>query len=65
MSQNAIKCPKCGQAIKVPQTIDYNHQMVIKFRDRVQAINEAACTIAMLCGELDAMADAFLPHKAS
>ena len=89
MPQNAIKCPKCSQVIKIPQKIVYNHMMAIKFRDRVQAIreafvgikrdldvekrsidrirsksekntDEATCAIARMCGELNAMAGAFL-----
>ena len=89
MPQNAIKCPKCSQVIKIPQKIVYNHTMAIKFRDRVQAIretfvgikrdldaekrsidriwskrekntDEATCTMARMCGELNAMAGAFL-----
>lgn len=41
MSQNAVKYPKCGRAIKAPQKIVYNHQMAAEFRDCVQAIKEA------------------------
>ena len=92
MSQNAIKCSRCGKAIKISQKIGYHHPVATKLRDRIQAITEAiiglkrdldaekrsierimarreknvedvAGTIAGLCGELDAMAGAFLPHN--
>ncbi len=59
MSQNVIRCPKCKQAIRISRKIAYNNPAAVEFRDRIQAITEAACTIAKLCGELDAMAGTF------
>ena len=63
MSQIPIKCPKCGQKVRISRKIAHIHPAAIEFCDRIQAVREAACTIARMCGELDTMAGAFTPIR--